>query len=54
MTLLEGWQEQSGDPFPLTSDEQMPMEYDYRTFKRSPDQRQPESVRRKYFSEADL
>ncbi|MEZ4699409.1 MAG: sulfatase-like hydrolase/transferase [Rhodothermales bacterium] len=51
MELLADWQQRAHDPHPLTSEERMPMEYDYRTFTRSPDRWQPESVRKKYFGE---
>lgn len=51
MALLEVWQQRTGDPHPLTSDERIPMTFDFSKIERSPDPEQPASIRRKYFNE---
>lgn len=53
MVLLETWQQRTGDPHPLTSDERLPMTFDFSTVERSPDRHQPASILRKYFSEQE-
>jgi arylsulfatase A-like enzyme len=49
MGLLRQWQDQSGDTLSLSSCIRDSMTYDARSFERSPDRHQPESVIRKYF-----
>lgn len=49
MDSLEAWHARLGDPYPLSPDEQAPMEFDYSQVERAPDRHQPESIRKKYF-----
>lgn len=51
MTDLESWQQHFGDPFPLTSEVQQPMEYDPSDWARESDRWQPKWIREKYFGE---
>jgi arylsulfatase A-like enzyme len=50
LLLLEDWHEASGDTASLSPGVILPMEYDYKKLKQTPDENQPDYIMKKYFN----
>lgn len=53
-SLMETWHEASGDTSNLRPTTILPLEYDYKKLKQTPDVHQPDYILKKYFKNADL
>jgi hypothetical protein len=54
MVLLDEWHNLTNDTATMNPKTFLPMEYDYKKLKQTPDVHQPEYILKKYFSEVDL